>query len=234
MNKLLKYRQQRFKIWPFLSLSVLNLLLSKNNIEFGVMDAYLLQQILVFLFGMRLYDDLKNSAFDFGKPNRDYTLKENKANLTKSLIVILATNVLLQWNNAINILFFVIFFITNHFLYSLFFKHEKGRFVLPLIKYAFISIFICNGTVLLGIMMFLAMFAFDLFNDTNAPFSKKLIYPSVVLVFVIFYSQNSTLFYLFPTIALTITIVAMAIQFRYASYLLLTNLLLLKLIHLFL
>jgi hypothetical protein len=82
--------------------------------------------------------------------------------------------------------------------------------------------------------MFLAMFAFDLTSETQAPFSRKLIYPTLVLVFAVFYSQNSTLFYVFPAIGLTITILAMAIQYRHASYLLLANLLILKLIHLFL
>jgi hypothetical protein len=234
MNKLLKYRQQRFKIWPFLSLSVLILLLSKNNIKFGIMDAYVLIQILVFLFSMRLYDDLKNAAFDFGKPNRDYTLKENKADLTKSLIVTSIIAVLLHWNNTSNTVLLVAFFISNHLLYFLFFKHEKGRFILPLIKYAFIVSLICNGNILLGLMMFLVMFAFDLASEPQAPFSRKLIYPALVLVFAVFYSQNSTLFYVFPAIGLTITIVAMAIQYRHASYLLLANLLILKLIHLFL
>ena len=232
MNNLLIYIKQRFHPLRFTALGVFLLLFSKANLRFDNTDLYHFCFLIVFLFIMRLYDDLQSAIIDRNKPHRIYTNETVKKGLSNYLILLavffLITLEFYDYKLAIKCL---IFFIANHFLYLLFFNNINVRPYLSLLKYPLIVAALSNHFDLCTGAILFAFIAFESNDDPTFPHAKSVCFTSSIIAFTLLLPINDHK-YIWPFIILFIGAdAALLTNKRQASYLFLLFFLFSKLIN---
>lgn len=166
MNSLSTYIKQRLNISLWSLLAVMLIALSLKDFSISLVQFYSLPFVILFLFIMRLFDDLASAEIDKGKENRSYTTMTTKKELQKYLVtaqlILLSTLAIFDIKRA---MYLLSFFILNHFLYYVLFDISKFRYFLPLLKYPFIIFLLSLKLSYILVLVYCAVVLFEIMTD---------------------------------------------------------------------
>jgi hypothetical protein len=224
------YVRQRFSLLTFGLLSIYLFLFINENIPFNAAGAIDLVFIALFLFTMRLYDDLQNIPFDlmtgriYTDPAAAKTLKA--VFLGAALCLVALASLVNPMSGALVLLFLV----TNHTLYHLLVARSSWRYFLPLIKYTFLAGLISGGWSISHFALFFAFLTYDLIDDTTFPLPKWAVIITSMAAFGLVMSTVSAGHIFLAGIAAAIATPLAVTRTRYSAFAFLVILLLAKLI----
>ncbi|MFT6746403.1 MAG: hypothetical protein ACJAZ2_000742 [Glaciecola sp.] len=169
MNNLITYFRERINFPMWIILSLLLYWLGAGDVHTDYRSIGVVILISVFLITMRLFDDLFSFKLDSKKENRSYTDRDVQKSLIIyviiSMIGLSAVTIVIEHHIGAAL---VSYFVGNFVLYLLLFKFEFFRFLLPLVKYAFVAALLMEELTVLPLAL-LAMFVlFELIDDNKS------------------------------------------------------------------
>ncbi len=220
MSDFILYIKQRFNFGTFLLLTVFLLLFSKNNLLFGWEDISNFFLLFFFLFLMRLYDDLQNSATDREKKNRIYTETKAKKNLNIVLAILLVTFLFFVYQFKTELFKYVIlFFLINWLLYLFLYHVSNFKSYLPLLKYPLVSIALLGEFNRACIALFLAMIVFEILEDAQFPIARKYSYPIAIVAMTLLIPTIHKYYFILLLVMLALTFFLIAKKTKWSPYL---------------
>lgn len=235
------YITQRINLGLWLSLSAFLMLYSVPVFPLTMQIVLTFIWLFCALLVFRLYDDLRQTIHDTGKPNRDYASPATGKELWRAniiLMAVLAGSTFLMKPEAGSML--LCFMIVNHLLYLLLIKNKVAAGLLPLLKYPLLyfllrlmltsafnmdAIGMCQALAL-----FLAFFAFEVIEDKTYPVANVYSYLLQFLSFgFIFVEHVAAYTALAGVVLLVLSLAFNYLQWKIAPYLFLLFLLVFKL-----
>lgn len=220
INDCITYLKQRFNLLLFSALAIYLILYSKNTVEISEVDFILFPFALVFLFIMRLYDDLWNESNDSEK-GRVYSNKDSAKNLKGvlclTLFVFLSSVFICDWRIGI---ITTVFFMINHLLYFFFFTFKGLSQLLPLLKYAVLTFvlslhynttFIFDGLTLFPFLaLFFAFIVFEILDDVDFYFKRNFILIFLLIPYLLLFANNYPRFLHWEILIISLTSIALS------------------------
>ena len=224
------YIRQRFSPLTFTLLSLYLFLFINEGFPFNTTGVIDLVLIAVFLFTMRLYDDLQNIPFDlltdriYTDPAAAKTLKG--VFLGAALCLVVLASLVDPGSGAMVLLFLV----ANHTLYHLLVGRSSWRYFLPLIKYTFLAGLLAGDWKLSHLALFFAFLTYDLIDDSTFPLPRWAAILTSLAAFGLLLGTVSVDHFFLAGIAAAIATPLAATRTKYSAYAFLLLLLLAKLI----